>query len=54
MQRVSQSVVARFSVLKDWVREVIDRVSKPRRRQQEKVVEFVSAFVTQYEENRQG
>lgn len=36
------------------VREVFDRVSKLPRRQQEKIVEFVSAFVTQYEQNRQG
>ena len=36
------------------VREVFDRVSKLPRRQQEKIVEFVSAFVTQNEQNRQG
>lgn len=36
------------------VQEVFDRVSKLPRRQQEKVVEFVSAFVSQYEQNRQG
>jgi len=36
------------------VREVFDRVSKLPRRQQEKIVEFVSAFVTQYEQNKHG
>lgn len=36
------------------VREVFEEVSKLPRRQQEKVVEFVSAFVKQYEERRQS
>ena len=36
------------------VREVFDRVSKLPRRQQEKIVEFVSAFVTQYEQKKEG
>ena len=36
------------------VREVFDRVSKLPRRQQEKIVEFVSAFVNQYEQNKEG
>ena len=34
------------------VREVFDRVSKLPRRQQEKIVEFVSVFVTQYEQKK--
>ena len=36
------------------VREVFDRVSKLPRRQQEKIVEFVSAFVSQYERSKEG
>ena len=36
------------------VRQVFEDVSRLPRRQQEKVVEFVSAFVKQYEQNRQG
>jgi transcriptional regulator with XRE-family HTH domain len=34
------------------VREVFERVARLPRRQQEKIVEFVSAFVNQYEEKR--
>lgn len=36
------------------VQKVFEDVSRLPRRQQEKIVEFVSAFVTQYEQNRQG
>lgn len=35
------------------VREVFERVARLPRRQQEKIVEFVSAFVNQYEQNRE-
>ena len=36
------------------VREVFDRVSKLPRRQQEHIVNWVSAYVSQYEQTRQG
>jgi transcriptional regulator with XRE-family HTH domain len=36
------------------VREVFDRVSKLPRRQQEHIVNWVSAYVSQYEQSRQG
>jgi hypothetical protein len=35
------------------VREVFDRVSKLPRRQQEHIVNWVSAYVSQYEQSRQ-
>ena len=35
------------------VREVFDRVSKLPRRQQEHIVNWVSAYVSHYEQNRQ-
>jgi len=35
------------------VQKVFDDVAKLPRRQQEKIVEFVSAFVSQYEQGRQ-
>ena len=35
------------------VREVFDRVSKLPRRQQEHIVNWVSAYVSQYEQTRQ-
>ena len=36
------------------VREVFDRVSKLPRRQQEHIVNWVSAYVSQYEQTRQS
>ena len=36
------------------VREVFDRVSKLPRRQQEHIVNWVSAYVSQYEQSRQS
>lgn len=36
------------------VRELFERVSKLPRRQQDKIVEFVAAFVNQYEEQRES
>jgi hypothetical protein len=36
------------------VREVFDRVSKLPRRQQEHIVNWVSAYVSQYEQTRQN
>jgi hypothetical protein len=38
----------------DTVREVFDRVSKLPRRQQEHIVNWVSAYVSQYEQTRQS
>jgi hypothetical protein len=47
-------IVERKSGPAGKVRKVFEAVSKLPRRQQEKIVEFVSAYVQQYAQNRQS